>query len=454
MEAVLVGAVGLSCRSCDASIDASHVDLVRRLAACTGCNRVLAVRDGGAVAPGRVIPETFEDPVVTSHGTYRERARATRTTWRSRRPSVEGVSNIVVSLPVLAMSVSLGLMAPAPGVEWMLAVPLASIGIFLLYAGLATLVNRRTVSLEGDVFRVRFGPMPWPGRVLVCPDASSAMAVGGGHRRQEPLWEVRILGESRRAHRLLSLPEEEARYLADEISDALEARREERRAPCSGAPLRTSGPLACVRCATPLEATAVDLASGHASCRVCDRVFAIEPGSVIVGTRAAIPPGIDLVPLAEAPRAEGAPPPLAAWSHRPSTVELVLPIFAGGLTMGVFGLMAAALVAVPRAWPMLFFVLPILLFGAFLFGAGVHQLFTRDVIVVDSTAITVWSARASAPSITISRADVSRLEVQRFRDRFAVRVVDVRARPTILMSLPSQPQAQHLVDALERALAA
>lgn len=102
---------------------------------------------------------------------------------------------------------------------------------------------------------------------------------------------------------------------------------------------------------------------------------------------------------------------------------------------------------------MLFFVVPILLFGAFLFGWGVRQLFTRDVIVVDATAMTVWSARAAAPSITISRADVSRLEVQRFRNRFAVRVVDVRARPTILMSLPSQPQAQHLVDALERALA-
>jgi hypothetical protein len=452
VDAVLATAVGLSCRSCDTAIEASRVDLVRRLAACARCNRVLALRDGG-VAAGRVIPETFEGPAVTSDGSYRERARVVRTTWRHRRPSVEGALTIIGGL--LALAICAGLVPLSHPVEeaWVLAAALATIGLFSIYAGVATFVNRCTVSLEGDVFRVRYGPMPWPGCVLVCPDASSAMAVGGGNRAHEPQWEVRILGASRRAHRLLRLPEEEARYLADEISDALEARREGRRVPCSGAPLRASGPLACVRCATPLEATGVDLASGRASCRACDRVFTIEPGSVIVGTRAAIPAGIELVPLAEAPRAEGAPPPLAAWSHRPSTVELVMPLVTSGLIFAVFGLMAAALVVVPRAWPMLFFVVPFLCFGAFLFGWGVHQLFTRDVIAVDATTLTAWSTRASAPSIAIARADVSRLDVQRFRNRFVVRVIDVKARATVLLTLPSEAQARHLADELERSLA-
>ncbi len=130
-----------------------------------------------------------------------------------------------------------------------------------------------------------------------------------------------------------------------------------------------------------------------------------------------------------------------------------MPLLTSGLIFAVFGLLAAALVVVPRTWPMWFFVVPFLFFGAFLFGWGIHQLFTRDVIAVDATTLTVWSTRASTPSITIARADVSRLDVQRFRNRFAVRVIDVRARPTVLLTLPSEAQARHLVNELERALA-
>jgi hypothetical protein len=128
VDAVLAPAVGLSCRSCGNAIEASRVDLVRRLAACTRCNRVLALRDGG-VAAGRVIPETFEDPEVTSDGTYRERALVARTTWRHRRPSVEGALSILGGLLALAMCAGLGLLSHPVEVAWVLAAALATIGL-------------------------------------------------------------------------------------------------------------------------------------------------------------------------------------------------------------------------------------------------------------------------------------------------------------------------------------
>ncbi len=234
VESELVVGPALRCKSCGAVLEASRVVLASRLASCGGCNQVFALGTGStAIAAQRVIPEAFEDDDATRAGEpgYRELARPARTTWRFRGAVEAGVSLVFAGLGLVGSIAFLGIVELTAGrtmtlVGVAMTSPILLVGLAFLYPGLVMLVNRRTLTVEAGSISLRSGPLPWPGKTLPRQGAISAQAHGRSARGDAaPGWVVRILGANRRATPLVGhLTEEEARYLADEISEALESR--------------------------------------------------------------------------------------------------------------------------------------------------------------------------------------------------------------------------------------
>ncbi|MFO0712076.1 MAG: hypothetical protein U0353_19660 [Sandaracinus sp.] len=222
----------LQCQGCGAPLEASRVDVKTGLASCASCNRVFKLAGETALvalpprpAP-RVIPDAFDTPTATSapsDGYRGSRGRAEHT-WRYRWFKWVGPFLVLFGLFFAGIAMTFVVGAIAGGGLWgllSLLIPHLWVGLAVSYGGLATTLNRTTISLDARSISARTGPMPWRNVSLARDEAVSAdHQASWGQRGQT--FQVRIVGKDHRATKLLGgLTEEEARYLADELNDAL-----------------------------------------------------------------------------------------------------------------------------------------------------------------------------------------------------------------------------------------
>ncbi|MBN8612636.1 MAG: hypothetical protein J0L92_18725 [Deltaproteobacteria bacterium] len=144
---------------------------------------------------------------------------------------MDGLGALLVGAIVLGGGVSVVALDARRGLDAGVCLVLlltAGLSVSLLYWGLAALLNRTVVMLDSSEVRVQSGPLPWPSRAVSTAGARTAQAFGrrSSQGGDHPWWEVRILCANHRTTTLVGhLCEEEARYLADELSDALDMRR-------------------------------------------------------------------------------------------------------------------------------------------------------------------------------------------------------------------------------------
>lgn len=105
-----------------------------------------------------------------------------------------------------------------------LLVPHLWIGLAVGYLDLTTSLNRTTIHLDARSVTTRTGPLPWRDVSIAREEVVGADFQSNITRRGVQQFDVRVIGVDHRATKLLGgLSEEEARYLAAELSEALAA---------------------------------------------------------------------------------------------------------------------------------------------------------------------------------------------------------------------------------------
>ena len=215
---------------CGAAVEAANVNVAAAIASCTACGAVFSL-----AAPKRevdvaeVIPASF----VTEHGPDRLEGRAYRTgalepgvhrwTYRWFRwwylPILlvlliwDGFCGFFVG-GVIAESGAAGIAT--------IAIPHVWIGILGSYWVVAHLFDRSKVELDASRIRVVHGPVPWRGTEFARAEVASVDAHAGWRQNGQATWQVRVVSPARRASKLIGgLDEEEAKYLASELRQAL-----------------------------------------------------------------------------------------------------------------------------------------------------------------------------------------------------------------------------------------
>lgn len=175
------------------------------------------------------IPESFE--IVSAAGRepgYRC-APSRDAAWRFRRKRWIG---ILLAATGLAFALIFGFAIAnasnrSEDLDWgalVLGLPVVGISVTVLYVGVARSVNLLTVSLDTTAIRVTHRPLPWAGLVIRRTRGLSAHADGPILRDdwQGDAWCVSIVDPGRTVTRVLGeLSEEEAKYLARELQEAL-----------------------------------------------------------------------------------------------------------------------------------------------------------------------------------------------------------------------------------------
>ncbi len=218
-----------------------------------------------------------------------------------------------------------------------------------------------------------------------------------------------------------------------------------------------SQPLRCARCEQPLEASRVDLVTKLATCAQCNRVFTIDPATVIAGTRAVIPDTIEAFVSGDALEAPDPLAPAMAWSHRAPRAVGILYVCLGSFATLFFGTMGVASIATELRpiWAIGLMMAILTVVGVLLVYAGVRSLRTRTVIAVEATEITVRDAAARSPTRSIPRGDAVAADASSNHvTGWAVRVIGRNRRGVVLLGALRQEEARFLAGEIERALAA
>ncbi|WP_236515578.1 hypothetical protein [Sandaracinus amylolyticus] len=149
----------------------------RGIAACDVCDAVFAVQldAHGRSRFARPASITLEEerPLATSSapiepGGYRAASAPRRGMLRLTRRWLTPVATSLLGFAVLWNAVLVFWYAIVFGVgaAWMFLVfplPFVAVGVSMTYWILVSLVNRTTLTVEGDTLSVRHGPLPWPG---------------------------------------------------------------------------------------------------------------------------------------------------------------------------------------------------------------------------------------------------------------------------------------------------
>jgi hypothetical protein len=145
----------LKCPGCGATILSDDVDVAKGLARCSICSRMLQLEAG----PAPIVPTpSFEPrPVVARPEKFRvsEDLDVKLIEWRWFTP---------LKLPLLAFA-GVWTWISFPNLEkpslksflW------ASVGLVMMYSGLANLLNRTRLLVSQRSLRVQLGPLPWLG---------------------------------------------------------------------------------------------------------------------------------------------------------------------------------------------------------------------------------------------------------------------------------------------------
>jgi hypothetical protein len=156
----------LTCKSCRSVISADDVNLGNGLAKCRACNAVFRFDDDPALAVGGTRPrERMKAPRSLAQETA-----GGRITFRHRWFSPKFLFLVffcVVWDGFLVFWYTMAIAGDAPLVFKLFPLIHVTVGAGLTYYTIAGFVNTTTVTLDRGHLSVRYGPLPWPGKLDV-----------------------------------------------------------------------------------------------------------------------------------------------------------------------------------------------------------------------------------------------------------------------------------------------